>query len=1103
MSERKKQGPTPEQQRVIDARDAIIVSASAGSGKTYVMIERLIGLITGGEDVRNLLAVTFTSKAAAQMRERLRAALMERMCEGGADTAHLKAQLDALPLAEISTIHAFCGRLVRSYFYLADVDPAFRIIDPKGAEGMTLSARAMDAVFEAAYEREDPDLTALLRVYYAKNSDETLRAVLRKIYTSVRGFADYRDRLQKMGDRSLFDRACGEIAEDADRTLRELRRLFDVRREMLTEAGGDLCETVEGILDDADACAQGDLFARRDAFQALRLRTRKAKYSKTDRTPEQEAAIGFYEQVRAEVNAIKKMFGAIGTREEELARFDSAAQIAAALGRLLLAYDDAFAAEKREAGALDYNDLEHFTLEILRDEAVRAELRARYRVVFVDEYQDVNPVQEAILSGIAGEEVFLVGDAKQAIYGFRGSDSAFFERKTREMTCMPLSRNFRSAENILAAVNCVFEDLVPGYEKMEGGERYGEKYKGEVCFHALDKGEKELAAERGVYSVLGHAPVRRPDAFGRQAANLIRSELGTTWYDVDAEQEKKVQPGDIVVLCRKRTGDAESIAAALAELGIPYTTSSDVNILDCPEVQLLIEWLKYIDNPEQDIPYVTALLSFAGGMTECELLRVRRTKGAEYGSFRAACKAFREQNPDDAVAKKLLRFEELTERLRVHARVRTAADLMNELLAEGLEVQIAARPGGAECLARARRLVAEGEETGVNAFLARIRMKGMEIKFSPVGGDNAVQILTIHASKGLEYPVVFLAGTEDDLTRTVPPPGEPRGAADVRWTEEFLAAPMSFDCDGKTYSENILRMASKLRTQAEDRKGGQNLLYVAMTRAKYRLHVLFKRRTNKAASPALAKQFSDLVDLEKCSRYFSQSTAAPEAVPVRHDYVHRPDEERVARILAVYQKPYRYADSVYRRVKNSATGLLHEQALEAPAQTGMSGTFTGKTSKEAGTAYHAFLQHVRYGSDAGEEIGRMLACGELTQQQADLLDAEELRRILAIPCLASLPGRRIRREQTFLMRLPASEIEEGAPDEEVIYQGAIDLLVERDDGYEVIDYKYSELDDEELRKKYGVQIRLYRKAVARAMRVDEATVRARIVNIARYREIEM
>ena len=1092
---------TEQQHAAVSARGHVIVSASAGSGKTFVMIERLVSLILGGEDVRNILAVTFTNKAAAQMRERLRSALLAGIAaRSGAERERLKAQLAALPLAEISTIHAFCGRLVRTYFYAAGVDPAFRIAGGEDADGKELSARAMDAAFEQAYREDSKDLALLLGVYFRRRRDDNLKRLVASVHAYARGMADYRTLLADMGASDRFEEACEDIRADvaarADMVLSSLAGYGHVYAALGEKAAALADEVTEGWRR-LQVC--GDLFAMRE--EALLAPPTGRMVVRRNASAEERAALACLSGAKKLLGAVREELSAFAERETERARCADAARLAGALGRMALAYDACYAQEKADAGVLDYNDLEHLALRLLENEEVRRDLQGRFRAVFVDEYQDVNPVQEQLISRLAGEDVFLVGDSKQAIYGFRGSRSRYFTEKARTFpVSLDLSVNFRSAPAVLDAVNRVFAPLDRDYVPMQGGERYA-GHAGEVRLHLLPKEKAERTPPQDVYSVAEHAGEETADPLGEKVARLVEEELHKTWFDADEGREKQVTFGDIAVLTRRRGGEAQLVARALLSRGIPVTTAAEVNICDFFEARLLIDWLSYLDNAAQDIPLAAALLSAVGGLTEEELARVRLSPEGGTGAFTAACEAFAAAHPADPVARKLTAFYARAAALRVHARVRTAAEVMNELLAAGLEAQIAAKPGGESRLARVARLVAEGEGLSVNAFLSRLRASDFTLGFSESGGEDSVRIVTMHASKGLEYPVVILAGTDVRF----------RGAGEqeeVIRTERFLAAPKAYDRENRIAYTTVVRRAAALSSLAEEREQERNLLYVGMTRAKYRLHIVFRDREGGVLSPRLAMRGAEFFDFAALGDLFVSEADAEGAAPARRALAYRPDEGMTQDVLRVYCRPYPFAESTCLRVKSSATELLRTRTgkfLPAAdtAYLDADEPFTGKTSKEAGIAYHAFLQHVRFGADAAAELARMVREGALTAQQAALLEVEHLRAVLELPALRELPAKRVLREQTFLMRLPASEMTAGAPEDEIVFQGAIDLLTEQDGTYEVIDYKYSVLSDAALAEKYAVQIALYKKAAACVTGTAEKDVRARIVNIARCREIVM
>lgn len=1103
---------TPEQQAAVTTEGKVIVSASAGSGKTFVMINRLVRLVLGGASVKNVLVLTFTNKAAAQMRDKLRRALIEKIKESeGSTRERLKAELDALPLADIGTIHAFCARLVRTRFYLTDADPSFRIIASDDAEGSALSARAIAEVFEEAYEQGSEEFSELLSVYFRKKKDARLKDAVVGLYRNARtlgaegdGAEDCRALLARVGEEDLFDEACKTVLEEhacrAQAVLKRAERL----RSAFTGKKGALTVLENTAFYANRILAATDLFAL-----AAEAQTSPAIGRMPPMTRAEGEELRALKELSACAKAVKGIFtelAAIAPREEEYARAEHARRFARALKTLALRYEEEYSRLKREAGVLDYDDLESYAMTVLRDEAARKELRGKYKYLFVDEYQDVNPVQEEILSAVSGENVFLVGDSKQAIYGFRGSSSAHFEQKERIFSkdedghALQLSSNFRSSSEVIDAVNRVFSPLIGGYTPMQGGGAYPEG-SGAVRLHYLEEEEEEPAGERGVYSVLGREGREERDPLGEGVARLVESELGTLWYDVEAINAetgergayRTVGYGDIAVLARNNVGDMERIVRTLSRHGIPFVTSSKINVLETFEAQLVLDWLSFLDNAQQDVPFVSALLSAAGGFTEEELVKIR-LRFPSPNTFYAAAAEYAAKMAD-ATSAKLKEFSRKADALRAAAQAIGAAELVNRLLAMGLEAQIAVKEGGALRLARVRRLIEEAGEDGLHAFLARLSAGGNRIEYAENGGDGAVQVLTMHASKGLEFPVVILA-SQDALFH---------GAEkdELCYTKRFLASLRCYDAENRLVYETLPRRAAGIVQKREELKQQKNLLYVAMTRARCRLHIL-QKRGERALSPEFANRFSDLYDLSalacsveegKAERTPSAPVAAPSAEAGYTD---------ISRIVGGYVYPYKTDYPV----KSSATALLHTcppvAGEEAEAERR---EYAGAGySTEEGIAYHAFLESVQFGKPAREELARMQRENLLPSAQLALLDLKRLERILAMPALASLAGKRTWRERTFLVRLPSAEFYgagTGGGEDETVFQGAIDLMAETEEGYLIVDYKLSGRTPESIREHYAPQIKLYKKAVARILGVNEGKIRAVILNIARCLEIQM
>lgn len=1095
---------TQQQLDAIAARGKTIVSAAAGSGKTTVMIDRLVSLIEGGESVENILAVTFTNKAAAQMRERARRKLIERYRTADETLrAHIRRQLDALPLADICTVHSFCGRLVRTYFYLVDVDPKFRIRGDDG-EDAAIAKRAEDETFERAYEQNSAWFGRLLSAYYRNKKDETLRKALRALYASVRNVANYRERLEEL---------LAETAEDAySRALAILRESFRSAALKIAEESKKLISMSEtqapkGVNVLLALAEFGQQLAGSDVSAMCEIAAGTAFPPCPNRSKNDPAASKFIDRIRAVKGRAEKLAKNLGTASDEIcfADFANAKETADALIRLALAYDECYAAEKRESGVLDYDDLEHLALEILKDGEVRAAVREKYRFLFVDEYQDINPLQNAILDAVSGEEVFFVGDKKQAIYGFRGSSAKFFGQQERALGgALPLDTNFRSAPAVLDAVNLVFSSAMEGYVPMTGGERF--PVRGEIFLHTA-AGQEEEPSARGVYSVLHAQEYKRDDSVARTVLSIVRAECGREIYDADLGCARKATYGDIAVLVRKQTSTARAVLRMLYENGIPVTATAETDILEFPEAQLLLNILSYLDNRQQDIPLASAMLSPLGGFSDSELARIRMGAGIPKKSeqmppFRTACIGYPALHPGDPVSGKLTAFFARAERLRVLAQVKTASEIMSLLLAEGLEAQIAAQ-GGEEALARVFRLTSEGEGMSVHAFLKKIEKSG-QVVFTESGGEGAVKMSTMHASKGLEYPIVILLDLDTSYRM-------PDDKDEILWTDELGISPKCFDFAERTSRGTVSRLAAKQLLGREVEEGERNLLYVAMTRAKCKLHLVFEKEKPKENGAS----FAALIPREELAALSSVFVPASSAAETASDRAERAASEKdIARAAA----PYGFPKSVEVPVKDSATGLIRRQqdkskgsssdmgaSLIAEDATDETALFSEEAphTREEGLAYHAFLEHVDFGKSAKEELARMQREGLLTKEELALLDLAKLEEILAVPALASLRGKKLWRERKFLVTLPAEEFyetDEGG-DVDVVFQGALDLLVWDEKGYHIIDYKYSSHGDDRIRADYAPQIRLYRKAVAKIFRVAESAVRATVINIASQREI--
>lgn len=1107
---------TPEQQAAIESRGKVIVSASAGSGKTFVMIQKLCDLIENGGDLDEVLAVTFTKKAAAQMKEKLRKGLVGRLASSeGQARANIKAQLAKIPSADISTIHSFCARLVRTYFYAVDVDSAFDIIAADDASAQTLKRRAMDNLFDRMYETEDEDFAYVLSCLRRNRSDESVKNLISEGYSSVRNVADYEEMLENCDfTERRFDELCAEYKRTVNERCEALKRaVIKFSGQFTVPEGCDkLNVIIEEMLAALDAVAEND-----DLFAPLPPLGKTRRPAAKDHSRE---ALEVFDKFRS---GIKKKYesltGDLKDRESELAAYLESGRLCRAFCNLILQFDVEYTAVKRDEGKLDYEDLEHLTLRLLKDGEIKSRINSKYKHVFVDEYQDVNPVQERIISEVGAENVFTVGDVKQAIYGFRGSKSVFFSRKYDDMKkgkgALKLSRNFRSSDGVLAFVNRLFGDMmtpaVCGFSYKDDGEMFrGGKYPqgyGTALIHVFGKEEKEKEGASGVYSVAERALIKSGHTReGLAVLEIVKRELSGKIYDADLGRERDAQPGDVCILTRKRADKSVTgIVRALTDAGYAVAGAKEANLCSRPEIRQMLDILSLIDNCRQDIPLSTALLSPLGNLTQDELAQVR------IAAPRTGRLTFREcmldyvKNRADGISVKLSQFFAKINRYRRLSDVLGAAELIDRILADtGLAARYSAE-GGAK-LAGMRRLAAEAYgpsgQLPLGAFLNKIKAGGYNIAAPVPSSSESIKLMTMHASKGLEFPIVIIADVSASF--------KGRDYGDMPFDDEYGFAPKCYNVGEKLQRTTLLRTLCNLKSKRENVKNELNLFYVACTRAMCNLHVMCAEPPEYDPSdPFSADSYAKLFDVRAYSPEYMSGVTDFDGENSPQILLSAPDEQAYGEVNSRFMRPYAYEDSVNLPVKSSASQILKdseayyaERVLYTEEQDD-----ERQTGAERGTAYHRYLELCDFSVKDAEGIGRQIALfvseGAMPPEQAELLSVENLVKILAMPAFSSLSGATLYREREFLCRLPANSFLETEAEDGVLIQGAIDLLAIGAGGTAIIDYKYSRKNDEQIVQTYAAQLALYKKAVAEILKIDPSTISTTVINIFTLREIKL
>ncbi|WP_429964968.1 helicase-exonuclease AddAB subunit AddA [Enterococcus sp. AZ072] len=783
-------------QAIYDQGDNLLVSASAGSGKTAVLVRRVIEKVKRERlSVDQLLVVTFTEAAASEMKERVQSALQEAINEETNQDLknHFTRQLTLLPMANISTLHSFCSKVIQRFFYLIDLDPSYRMLTD-ATETILLKEDVWDELREECYEQNEEIFYRLTENFSNDRSDQGLEDLILAMYEFARANPspfDWLDSLLKnysitnLVDSNLYQESLRpqlvQAVEDASELYQEMLELSEASKELekifiLAETEKqfalDLLQTIkENRL--ADAYQLMEVFSF-PTFPTPRKKEVKELYGETiERLKDKR-------QTAKDLLTQLKIGFFAATPEEHVERLQAVRPLVEELVRVEKQFIERYSAKKREKGLLDFNDLEHFTLQILRtkvDDSFPAEsyYRSRFNEVLVDEYQDINQLQETILRALASENedrgnLFMVGDVKQSIYGFRLADPTLFIQKYHDFAQQDggrriiLAENFRSRKEVLDFTNLVFKQLMDQEVGQIAYDHEAELINGFTAFPASEDFKTELL----VYEKDEETPEWIEDkATGEvvMVAAKIR-QLVYESFEIYDKKQKKMRPidyRDIVLLTPTKSNNL-TILEVFKQLEIPLSINDTQNYFQSTELRVMIALLQIIDNPYQDIPLAAVLRSPIVGLTEEELAQVRLLQPKK--EFYLATKQYMAEK-DDRTSEKLKNFYQLFLDWREFSRQEALSDLVMKIYDETAYLDyVLGMPAGQQRHANLLALIERAKDYERSSFrglyqfirfIEKMQEKDKDLA-EPQSEEitNAVRVMTIHASKGLEFPAVFV-----------------------------------------------------------------------------------------------------------------------------------------------------------------------------------------------------------------------------------------------------------------------------------------------------------------------------------------------------------
>ena len=1165
---------TEGQQQAIDARKSnLLVAAAAGSGKTAVLVERIIQLIIKDRvDIDRLLIVTFTNAAAGEMRERIGAALLQEMEKRNENEEHLRRQMNLLNRASISTLHSFCIDVVRKYFHLLEVDPNFRIGD--STETSIMKMEGIEELFEGEYEKADDRFTGLVERFGATKHDLPLQGLIMGLYEFIQSqpypLKWLKEKIEDFSmDLSQFEKSPWYLA------IREQIEIELMGAKEAFEEGKLGCEKPNGpegyresIIDDlgiVEELLTGIRTSMSCFYEVLQTVNHK-RLGKVAKDVD--------EALKEEVKAAREKGKDIlkGIRESILSKnpedyiqdLNALYPYMAYLYQMIHDFHQLYREKKQEKGIVDFNDLEHFALDALAHEQVAKEYQGKFEYIFVDEYQDSNIVQETILGHVKKEDnFFMVGDVKQSIYRFRLADPSLFIQKYETFDrnegaiCrrIDLSKNFRSRVQIIDGVNYIFKHIMT---KEFGEINYDESaylYKGAdvqpiedpaIELLLLDKAgqpeEEDLLEEL--------EELEAPMMEARIAGKRIKELLNTQIFDHRLQDYRQVEYRDIVILLRTTKGWAQGFLETFMAEGIPAYADVNAGYFETIEINIFINLLKVIDNKRQDISLLSVMRSPIGGFTTEELIEIRLQSKSQ--TYYEAVQEYTEK-VSDALQGKLQGFIDRLKEWKDASRYLNIDELIWKLLIDtGYYYYVGSMPGGIQRQANLRILfdrARQFQKTSIKGlfnfikFIDKLQSSSGDMGTAKIlsENDNVVRIMSIHKSKGLEFPVVIVAGMGKQFNLM-------DINAPVLFHKELGVGPKYVDPDLRHYTDTIAKIAMKNKIRLETLSEEMRILYVAFTRPKDKLILIGSIRNVKNAVKGWVKPINPF-HLSKAKRYLDwicpvlmgHEAGAPLRDLVdthlgkgerKEDPSHwkitllRPHEvrreERERNILKKdfqellrnfhmetasefkeiidqrlnWTYPHGIATKIPSKLSVSEIKRLSSKKLEhightIPSLARMPKFMEGKkqfTGSEKGIIMHFVMQHV--------DLCRVYTLEEIEIQvremvEKELLKAEESMAVDTQKILKFFQtsiGQRILRSSKVYREIPFNYMgkakdmvpELGEWKENLLIQGVIDCYFEEEDGIVLVDYKTDYMGQsnvEDIVAQYRVQIDLYRDAL--------------------------
>lgn len=1103
---------TAEQIQAIDSLGAeSLISAAAGSGKTAVLVERILKLIESGISISSMLIVTFTNAAAAEMKERIKKALEERYknaldAQDFKKLSYYRSEIKKLQTANISTLHSFCIEVIKKYAYLINLGE-MRLADE--AELLELKEKCANDLFMKKYEKEDQGFLNILNTL-ASGKDKKLYEMIMVINDFSKSLVNPKAWLLSIIE--LYKN------EDIENSIFYKQLLKSLRSEI--KSAYDMAKDAHSLSENFDEKAEKILFIEKENLENLlkhddtslkdgldSLNFDRLTFTK-DVDPKVKDQI---QKLRNKEKAVLKDLktGMLFLPIKELLRRQKASlPIIEALTKLTVEFDEAFLVLKQTRSLMDFSDLEHYALSILKDEEVCKNYSKKFEHIFIDEYQDTNAVQEAIICAIKREDnVFMVGDVKQSIYRFRQADPTLFINKyetfgryikNEKGISIDLRANFRSASHIIDAINAVFKETM---SKELGEIDYDERAMLTAGFEIKSQGKTNIYL---IDTKEENEQIKAFNSAQKEAlliADIINGVVGQSYYDAKSDTEKVITYGDVAILLRSAKGYIGPLTSALSKLSIPCYEDSTNLEYSGQEVAFILSLLKVIDNIKEDVSMLSVMHSIIGSFSAQEMVTIRNVH--KDGLYYDALIDYRD-NINDSLSEKIRLFLEKIYKYQKLKNTLPVSKLIERIIADtGYYLYAGALPSGKarqmniEALLYKARLFESNIGGSLYEFISYMQ-KAIDKKdgndaASITREQNLVRVMTVHKSKGLEFPVVILAGTEKKINKT--------NKNDFCLHKDLGIGLRFIDKDERIKSGSISFAAVKDINDKEGLSEELRIMYVALTRAIAQLHIVgLVSDTQKSLTswqfqwPQYAKNWLDWimpVAIMNTDLFEINTVTNDSALKLLNNKITYEDYEK-AKETILNEKSDKYEKIVSDRLnfkyqsdnkistKTSVTALLkQEDEINLNLKTPEFIEHEVNLGAKKGTVTHEFLSHIDLNVETKEqienEIQRLLTKKIFTEEEIAYIDVDKVNKFLNSAIAKRMRDTKvIKREQPFTIK---KSLEDG----ERIVQGIIDCCFIEDNSWVLLDFKtdsvYGQSRIKEKAEYYRNQLELYKEAL--------------------------